>query len=880
MILLLGCGVPSPHQESAVTPQQTPELARKAYGILEAHCGKCHGKEAIGGFTYRNHEEMIAKDQLRRANFAGARIYLRAVLHEGGAMPPPAEPNPLNEDDKATIKAWVFAGGPEVPTVGGAETSRHLVRDEEILQAIAQDLSRVSEPERPYMRYFTLANLTNAGVSDREIKAYSVGVSKLLNSLSWQRKIVQPVSLDSAGSLLRVDMRLYGWTEKTWQRLLAAYPYGVLHNSGVAKSITESTRCDLPFLRADWFVAVAAVPPLYHDLLNLPNTAHDLEVALNVPVERDIAQTTAFRAGLQESGVSRNNRVLERHESAYGAYWRSFDFQSNAGDQNIFKHPLNFDPSGGEIIFSLPNGLQGYMLVDGKGNRINDAPIGIVSNKENATDPVVHNGLTCMSCHTLGMRRFTDSVRPLLLNSQRSNSDFDISRALSLYLEPAKMNAFLDADTKRFVEAVAETGATVTTAEPIVALQKSYDASIDLAHAAAEVGLTELELQAKLQTSPRLTRALTVLKSAGGKLKRDSWEESYGDLVAELGIGAYRKPVDLKESPKNDLKNDLKNNGGGNASAPVAVTASTTTGNYQIRRLEIETNDLVYDRVSRRLFASIPGKVEERGNTITVIDPATAQIKQSIPIGSEPGRMAISDDGKFLYVVLEGANAIRRFNIPLRKPEGQISIGTVGIEDMKVPPGHNNWLVVAKFNRGLSPRHAGDALFIDGVERPNAPRWGPNLFVFTTEPNYAYGLYNELGGSSIGRRTISEAGWGQAEPGVEGHEKADEVVFDSGFFYTSTGRIYDVFKTHGLVGTFAGGGGPVYPETSQGRVFFLQTIDKKHFLRAFSTTTLRPIGSVEIPDMRGNWSHLLSWGNESFAFRTNEKQIILVSPGR
>ena len=199
---------------------------------------------------------------------------------------------------------------------------------------------------------------------------------------------------------------------------------------------------------------------------------------------------------------------------------------------------------------------------------------------------------------------------------------------------------------------------------------------------------------------------------------------------------------------------------------------------------------------------------------------------------------------------------------------------------MKVPPGHPTWLVVAKFNRGFSPRHAGDSLFINGTEIPG-PQWGSNLFFFTTDGNYAYGLYNEMGGSTIGRRRISEDGWGAPEHWIDNiQEKADDVKYESGYFYTSTGRIYDVNNTRSLVGTFAGGSGPVLPETSKGRVFFLQTIDKHQWLRAFSLETLRPLGGVDIPDVHGTWGRLVSWNPDSFAFRTTEKQIFLLDPGR
>ena len=65
------------------------------------------------------------------------------------------------------------------------------------------------------------------------------------------------------------------------------------------------------------------------------------------------------------------------------------------------------------MIFTLPNGLQGYYLANGKGERIDSAPTAIVTDK-NASDQTVRNGLSCMRCHERGMLTFTDVVRPTL----------------------------------------------------------------------------------------------------------------------------------------------------------------------------------------------------------------------------------------------------------------------------------------------------------------------------------------------------------------------------------------------------------------------------------------------------------------------------------
>ena len=126
-------------------------------------------------------------------------------------------------------------------------------------------------------------------------------------------------------------------------------------------------------------------------------------------VAADFLGDQLARAGFAGSGVSSQNRLVERHPALYGAYWKSYDFSKNDGTANLFRFPLGpvfagnpfpdqaFEHAGGEIIFNLPNGLQGYLLVDAKGKRIDAGPIEVVSDALKTsgtaaivTGPVVH----------------------------------------------------------------------------------------------------------------------------------------------------------------------------------------------------------------------------------------------------------------------------------------------------------------------------------------------------------------------------------------------------------------------------------------------------------------------------------------------------------
>jgi YVTN family beta-propeller protein len=68
----------------------------------------------------------------------------------------------------------------------------------------------------------------------------------------------------------------------------------------------------------------------------------------------------------------------------------------------------------------------------------------------------------------------------------------------------------------------------------------------------------------------------------------------------------------------------------------------------EIHEISLVANDILYDPFSRRIYASVPGGAGTAGNSVTVIDPATRAIGASVFVGSEPGQLAISDNGQYL----------------------------------------------------------------------------------------------------------------------------------------------------------------------------------------------------------------------------------------
>jgi mono/diheme cytochrome c family protein len=511
-------------------PRGTAATARE---ILNRRCFACHGANGIA----RKNIFVLDRDRLVTSGIVvpndSTSLLLRLV--ESGVMPLGGPE--LTSTEKEALRNWIQTGAPawDEPS----EPGRKFLTEPEILALIRNDLLESRERNRPFLRYFSLANLHNAGLSSAELDVSRAALSKLVNSLSWHREVTPLVPIDPARTIFRVDLRDYNWTAATWNLLFAVYPYGVRGTE--SRLIDQLSGASLPYIRADWFVATASVPPLYHDILGLPKTVRELEQQLGIDAARDLEEEkNVARAGLRSSGVSSNNRVLERHASPHGAYWKSFDFRSNLDDQNIFRDPLQLNAAGGEIIFNLPNGFQGYFLADAFGRRIDEAPIPIVADRNNPDDPVIRNGRSCMSCHYDGIQGFKDDVRAVVRGL--SFSSFDREKALAIYPAQEALDQLIARDRRRFARAAEQLGALSISAqtEPINASTRRFLSEVSVAQAAAEAGLETSQFRSRVANSTRLLGlGYGQLLVASGGIKRDAWDKNFGALVRELGLGDH-----------------------------------------------------------------------------------------------------------------------------------------------------------------------------------------------------------------------------------------------------------------------------------------------------------------------------------------------------
>ena len=518
-------------------------IAQETSAIFKDSCDNCHGE----GGSYTEHlilqyPAVIEDGSVIPRDPDNSELYKRLIETDVLKRMPFGQP-PLSSEAIETIRQWILAGAPDWNLV--PQLDRSFITTDTILDSIQTHLDTLAAFDRPYARYFSLTHLYNAGEPANTLIDYRNALSKLVNSLSWGFDVTNPEPIDPEETIFYIDLRRYEWEKGTnrWTQIEEAYPYSLNFNleteTGLLRKLTnlrEAMDCNVPFVHVDWFLATASLPPLYNDILGLPETDRALEAELDVDVAANLQTAPGirvWRAGFNNSGVSRNNRVIERHTSSYGAYWKSYDFAGSVGTQNVFSYPLNFTHDGGEIIFNLPNGFQAYYLIDATGNRLDVAPTTIVSNPA-ASDPAVRNGLSCIGCHTVGMKQdFEDEVRAVI--EANANPPYDKGHALRLYVEKSVMDARVSEDAERYKNALEAAGGDIKDIEPIHRFYEAFQGPVDAAHAAAAVGLEIGVFLDKIDKNT-LLQSLGLLQLVGenGRMQRDAWTAGFPEVVAAL----------------------------------------------------------------------------------------------------------------------------------------------------------------------------------------------------------------------------------------------------------------------------------------------------------------------------------------------------------
>ena len=540
-------------QDSQGNPIIAPddEVARKAFDVLMKHCARCHQDGLLTARTKpaKNFGNVLMLDELasdghlvQPGNPDGSKIVQQILNQE---MPydvynefETSQPA-VTGDDVEALRAWIggLSGSPLAPTC----ENRSFIGNDDVVKAIAADLEKQASTKVAGTRYLTLSHLYNACASAEALNVYAQGAVKLLNSLSGSSDVVRLAPIDAAGTILRFNLADLGWTEADWNQLLSVYPYAVRADTSMTGYIEQVTTTPLPHIRADWFAYAASQPPLYDILIGMPDSFAELQDALGIDIEGDIAGYRVARAGVQPSGISPNNRLIERHTIGTGYFWTTYDFAGNGGRQSLFEHPLGpggdgFAHEGGETLFSMPNGFQASFMADAAGNKRDKGPTAVIQDLSRR-DLTATNGISCMGCHDGGIISAKDAVRDAIV-SDRTFAKEVREAVETLYPESTELERLFADDRARFDGAMRRAGLDPTLklngVEMVNALATRFEQPLDAALAGAEFGLSAQDFldalgQAGTPGAVRLKR-----RFEQGLVPRDEFESGFAELVDRL----------------------------------------------------------------------------------------------------------------------------------------------------------------------------------------------------------------------------------------------------------------------------------------------------------------------------------------------------------
>lgn len=541
----------------------TDTVALAAFNALEKNCARCHQagptlKRAKPAKNFGNvmHLEEMARDPnlVLPGNPDGSHLFIQIAKKE---MPYDCyqEFDCEEEPSEAEVQAvydWIKGLG---DVAVAACTGRKLIDEETIVRTIAADLEALPEHRRKGMRYITLSNFYSACAEETDMVRYRQGVVKLLNSLSRNSDVLKMRTIDPEKTIVAFNLDDLDWTAEDWNRIIGSYPYAMKPDVTVYDTVASVTDTPLAWVRGDWFAFTASRPPLYYDLLKLPQSFAELEKDEEVDIKSNIEKFLAKRAGFQKSGVSKHNRLIERHAISTGYFWTSYDFKGDKPGQSLFVHPLGpdgpdaFKHDGGETIFSLPNGFQAYYLNTAAGGRLDKGPTEIVLD-DSQLDRAVTNGISCMGCHNQGIRQATDDVRAHVLHDRIFSKEIR-EQVAALYPTPEEFKALLDEDASRFKNAMLRAGldpdldSQKVGVESINYLSKAYEKSIDLKIAAAEYGLAADAFAQGLSDAGGEAQQLR-RRLEQGVLPREILEAKFKELIVKV---SDNEPLDLAAAP-------------------------------------------------------------------------------------------------------------------------------------------------------------------------------------------------------------------------------------------------------------------------------------------------------------------------------------------
>lgn len=292
---------------------------------------------------------------------------------------------------------------------------------------------------------------------------------------------------------------------------------------------------------------------------------------------------------------------------------------------------------------------------------------------------------------------------------------------------------------------------------------------------------------------------------------------------------------------------------------PHAVHALSTVS------LNVNLTSAVWDPISGNFFVGVSQSDTKYPSTILIVNPSTGQIADSIPVGDNPGRLAVSADGQYLYVGIDQKAVVRRFHLPSHTPDFDITVGTVPT------PGYGVPILIAVFPMQATSIIVANGKTLTAYDGSTArPATAPFVYpyyqsasLYARQSNGAFYAYTN---GTISTLAVSASGVSIASSMAALPILEARATWSGGLVTDDWGYVFNL-DTGLLLGRLAMPSGVVRTiSVADPSGKFVLSVQPP-LLESYSLTNFEPTAAISAPGFEGgsNTALLANWGTNGIA---------------
>jgi uncharacterized repeat protein (TIGR01451 family) len=294
-----------------------------------------------------------------------------------------------------------------------------------------------------------------------------------------------------------------------------------------------------------------------------------------------------------------------------------------------------------------------------------------------------------------------------------------------------------------------------------------------------------------------------------------------------------------------------------------------------IRSLVLTTADLIWNPLREVFYASVPSAAGGLyAGHVVEIDPANLEIRRSVFTIQNPGQLALTSGGEYLYAAQNGNGRIVKIDPATMSVVSSFAVGvdsnrgTLYASDICTVAGKPDVLLASQEVSASSPDHIGVAAYDNGVAR--AVKTQEHSGGVRIEPSADPTKFWCYTGSGLRRLTLDDSGISVAATTGNLGGGYYEIRAIGDRIYVSSGEVIDGASLLKL-GTIPTNG-PNCPDPVLNRIYFL---DKSYIygsiydrIGSYDTSNFTLIRQISMPSVGSTVGSLVRWRNHGLAFRS------------